>query len=91
MSGQDDFVAVSIRRGGRVATDPDGRAIGIEADTCRAVLADRHGVRQCSRRGWLALWTPEADLVQPLCSTHLHRLIKQGGAIRGEHGGRDGR
>lgn len=63
-------------------TDSDGRPAAIEPGTCRAIVADRHGRRQCSRRGWFALRLSEADVVAPLCSTHLHSLVQHGGAVR---------
>lgn len=82
MWGQDDLITVSIRPGGTAVIDSGGRPKGIEGGTCRAVIDDRRGVRQCGRRGWFGLRSPEAHVVQPLCSTHLHRLIDRGGAVR---------
>lgn len=71
-----------IPSGGAVVTDPHDRPAAIKPGACSAIVNDRHGRRQCSRRGWFALRAPEAIVVAPLCSTHLQRLIKHGGAVR---------
>jgi len=77
-----DHPSELIPAGGAVVTDSNGRPAALEPGTCRAIVSDRHGSRQCSRRGWFALRPPEAAVIGPLCSTHLHRLMKHGGAIR---------
>jgi hypothetical protein len=68
--------------GGAAGTDSEGRPIVIRVGVCLAIVDDRNGVRQCSRRGWFALRALEGDVVQTLCSTHLHRLIRQGGDVQ---------
>ena len=78
----DPLATKRLQAGGAAVTDSAGRPIVSEADVCSAIVADRYGVRQCSRRGWFALRPLEGDIVQPLCSTHLHRLIRHGGDVQ---------
>jgi len=81
MRGHDQLITVSLRPRGTAVIHSVGRAQGIEGGRCRAIIDDRLGLRRCGRRGWFSLRSPEAQVVQPLCSTHLHRLIEQGGAV----------
>jgi hypothetical protein len=77
----DDPDERTVLPGGEAATRADGRPIVIPAAACRAVTADRAGSGQCRRKGWFALRQTDGNVIQPLCATHLQRLIAVGGPV----------
>jgi hypothetical protein len=80
---RDDSRPRYVPPGGEAAKRADGRPVLIPAAPCRAMTADRAGSGQCRRKGWFALRQIDGDVVQPLCATHLQRLIAAGGPVLG--------
>lgn len=78
---EDEPETRQVLAGGAPAMRADGRAAVVTAATCRAVTADRAGASQCRRMGWFALRERNGAVTQPLCSTHLRRLVAMGGPV----------